>query len=452
MKGFRAPQRSAGLEMSDEEKAFMVRTGMAISEQNLGNARAWLAKYGSRSEDLERELARCGFGENALASATTTTDSAFKGYVHKVVIEGHERCEGSEPLHTTYTIVVRVKPAEREPGSKGAGGPVFEQKNHLPEYRVKHRYREFRRLHDELARSEQIPQCDTRWRFRSMSDKNVARRTEALGTFLRECANSPQIAWKEAFRRFLRVGFWQRNQRLRHTRPPAPRDAKVDDVADLSGAAHTVSRFVRAVVERDEQLERIAALFRRKLVQFASLLMQGFEVLKFPRLPAGNPRVRVLWMHPDGMLCLSKDKQPRHTVKCILLEHITGVGTGSSPRPFQLSPRLQQEVQGPGCAAQCVSIYGRAKHHEAFHFRMPSRASAQLLVRKLLDITSEIGRAPAGAARRAQAVHFARHGQLLPQHTAMRIAALCADSGGLVAFDKTVADEFQAMAKDAVAA
>ena len=197
-------------------------------------------------------------------------------------------------------------------------------------------------------------------------------------------------------------------------------------------AARTVLRFMQAIVKRDSQVARIQRLVTLKNMQFATILMQGIEVLKFSRLPASNPRARVLWLHPDGVLCLGRrEKQPRHTTKCIRLEHIGTIQMGAKADAFLLSPRFVDEIVQPDAKAQCISIYstGPGEKPAEFHFRMPTQRSAKILEQKLLDVQAEILRAQGAAAKRAQAVHYARNGKFLPERTTAKITELCVDSG-----------------------
>ena len=338
------------------------------------------------------------------------------------------------------------------------------EENHLPVYRVYRRYKQFRRVQEKLkerkkqaearTRDDRVAQtptaantqaaddaqvaevdvakCDKK-RFFKFNQGNIKDRTKKLGKFLQECSDETLEGHQDrdvlrnsaAMRQFARIDLWQQTQKLRSFRAP-------QDFAMQQRAARTVLRFMQAIVKRDSQVERIQRLVTLKNMQFATILMQGIEVLKFSRLPASNPRARVLWLHPDGVLCLGRrEKQPRHTTKCIRLEHMGTIQMGAKAEAFSQSPRFIDEIVQPDAKAQCISIYssGPGESPAEFHFRMPTQRSAKMLEQKLLDVQAEISRAQGPAAQRAQAVHYARNGKFLPERTTAKITELCTDSG-----------------------
>ena len=220
----------------------------------------------------------------------------------------------------------------------------------------------------------------------------------------------------------------------------------------------------RAVRRRNSQIARVQNYMRDKLKRFALLLNHGLEVLKFPSQPSCNPRVRVLWLHPDGLLCLGRElaagasaastasasasaelafgqnaaggrggmplagqDTEKRPGKAIRLESLTRLTEGALSQNFEQSPRFAAELQAkPENAQCCLSIYGNPDAGDpSFHIRLPSLAARAMLVRKLLDLMSEMTAArPLGAdAARAQACSFARTGTFLPKTMLQAIAA-----------------------------
>ena len=146
------------------------------------------------------------------------------------------------------------------------------------------------------------------------------------------------------------------------------------------------------------------------LTKMRGLLRSGFEVSKFPT--SGAPRIRVLWMHPEGKLVLGKAVDGADAAKAIMLEHISVVRVGTGAPNFSSSSKAQREAAGNEAA--CLSIHGSAAE-PSFHIRLATPGSADVLASKLLDMQREFVRADYNATmRRAQAISYARAGSFLP--------------------------------------
>ena len=349
---------------------------------------------------------------------------------------------GTEDRHVEYVLKVMVR---RPP----AGGQNF-----VPFYFVRKRFKQIHKLKESITKSishdtgtraafgeQHIGVAADKKRWSKFSEQNLGARRVNLSAWLAKCSAAPSacVLNTPVMSSFLGVRFW-------HAADAHYKKALAAELQEREGRevspqrrAHGLRllRFVRAVARRNQQIERVQSMMRAKLARFAELLNRGLEVLKFPSQPSCNPRVRVLWLHPDGLLCLGREAtvavegQPTRTTKrpgkAIRLESLASITEGAQSVNFEQSPRFLQELQEkPENGQFCLSIYGNSDAQDpSFHLRLPSLAAREMLARKLLDIMSEMAAARllGAAAARAQACAFARSGRFLSKELLKAIVA-----------------------------
>ena len=407
------------------------------------------------------------------ATSYLTAEQAAAAQISRVTLLEERVVAGEADRHTEYVLQVEVT------RRAGAGH------NFVPSYVVRKRFRQFHGLADDMARAsrshaptraalaqQQIGRVVDKKRWSKLSAQNRAARKEKLTAWLAACSAAPgagSVLNTPVLTSFFGLAFWHATERRRARALADELAARQTGGADehRRAMATRLLRFLLAVRRRNSQIARVQNYMRDKLKRFALLLNHGLEVLKFPSQPSCNPRVRVLWLHPDGLLCLGRElaagssasassaaelafgqaaggrgggplagqDTEKRPGKAIRLESLTRLTEGALSQNFEQSPRFVAELQAkPENAQCCLSIYGNPDAGDpSFHIRLPSLAARAMLVRKLLDLMSEMAAArPLGAdAARAQACSFARTGTFLPKTMLQAISA--ATSRGAVA-------------------
>ena len=178
--------------------------------------------------------------------------------------------------------------------------------------------------------------------------------------------------------------------------------------ATEAAAAAAIARCVRRIRARRVLLCAVQ-LVQQRLESLSKVLAQGFEVLKFPK--KGQPSMRILWMHENGVLCLAKTRTDEVAAKSMRLEDIACVVHGAEAAPFLQSPKYAKLVQGQ--EACCISVYDSEDSSGlGFHFRLSSAIAVEVLVSKLREIARKLVATPDAGGRRALAVQYATTGKL----------------------------------------
>jgi tetratricopeptide (TPR) repeat protein len=178
-------------------------------------------------------------------------------------------------------------------------------------------------------------------------------------------------------------------------------------------AAHKLQRYIRHVSARNALRKGVVAAVA-SMKQTSERLGYGYEVLKFPR-NGKAPQVRMLWLQRSGTLCLDKVRTEMPTKRGVRLESISRVVVGAAHEVFQKSDRKEQFIDGREDALVTVTSTtdGGADLHFSFtdSKTLPAAAAAAAFVAKLLSIKSRLSTCADNDEKRAQAEHYATHGE-----------------------------------------
>ena len=346
--------------------------------------------------------------------------------------QGVRRLSVVERVSAQITSWVHIEPGKGKVTLFIIDVTAMNEKGRRVAYQVRKRFTEFKLMHAQLAdeardgKIEGLPPCDANRVFK-FHESNLVARKDNLNYLLDFISENAFAAKHPSFLEFIDP-----------TRPSRLVDQSVVPGAGGGKAGVGVSRedteyeastmivrFFRDFVLLESSgrggaaagagagpaaFSAVVSQVRAGLTKMRGLLRSGFEVSKFPT--SGAPRIRVLWMHPEGKLVLGKAVDGADAAKAIMLEHISVVRVGTGAPNFSSSSKAQREAAGNEAA--CLSIHGSAAE-PSFHIRLATPGSADVLASKLLDMQREFVRADYNATmRRAQAISYARAGSFLP--------------------------------------
>jgi hypothetical protein len=188
-------------------------------------------------------------------------------------------------------------------------------------------------------------------------------------------------------------------------------------------ASHKLARAIRRVASKNGMRMAVHAV-HESLAKMSTMLVRGFEVLKFPH--SGKPSVRVLWLQSHGTLCLDKHRPARATElpskRSMRLEHITTVEVGADHAVFQNSPKKASLVDGK--EGTLVSVFGK-EGAPSFHFACDSEAAAEVFAHKFRSLKAAFDCCPDSDSKWKLAVNYGTH---------CRLVRPPASQGGLAGF------------------
>ena len=344
---------------------------------------------------------------------------------------GVRRLSVVERVSAQITSWVHIEPGKGKVTLFIIDVTAMNEKGRRVAYQMRKRFTEFKLMHAQLAdeardgKIEGLPPCDANRVFK-FHESNLVARKDNLNYLLDFISENAFAAKHPSFLEFIdptRPSRLVDQSVMSGARPGAGRAGGgaglgVSREDTEYEASVMIVRFFRDFVlggaaggapAGAASFGAAVSQVRAGLSKMGGLLRSGFEVSKFPT--SGAPRIRMLWMHPEGKLVLGKAVDGADAAKAIMLEHVSIVRVGVDAPNFSSSSKAQREAAGN--EASCLSIHGSAAE-PSFHIRLATPGSADVLASKLLDMQREFVRADYNATmRRAQAISYARAGRFL---------------------------------------